>query len=107
MTNCQRTWRLLIGLGMAAGVATVSFAQTQTNAGTAAEPPSVELLLENLKSPKPALRAEAAKQLGICHDRRGVEPLIKALSDEEDSVRQEAAGALGEFKVTQVVEPLL
>jgi len=62
--------------------------------------------LQQLKSSKPEVRAEAAHKLGEAKDKKAVPALIEAMADESASVRIEAARALGAIPHPAAVEPL-
>ena len=62
--------------------------------------------LQQLKSSKPEVRAEAARKLGEARDRKAVPVLIEAVADESASVRIEAARALGAIPHPAAIEPL-
>jgi HEAT repeat protein len=63
--------------------------------------------LGDLSSGLPAVRRQAAVQLGRLGDRAAVPPLIELLQDAESSVRREAARALGELKDKRAVPGLI
>jgi HEAT repeat protein len=62
--------------------------------------------LQQLKSSKPEVRAEAARKLGDSKEKKAVPALIKALADENWSVRIEAGKALGAIVHPAAIEPL-
>ena len=64
-------------------------------------------LLEQLHSPKPALRIEAARELGNSKSREAVEPLIRLLFDSREDVRLAAIEALGEIGSDRATEQLM
>lgn len=68
---------------------------------------AVPYLLEALKSPRKALRAEAAGLLGRIAGPEALEPLLRALQDPERSVREAAASALGEVNDPRAIPALV
>jgi len=63
-------------------------------------------LVASLRDQAPAVRASAAKALGLVRERGAVESLIEALSDHDKDVRQCAATALGSIGDERAVPAL-
>jgi hypothetical protein len=85
---------LVARLRTAEGAEALDLFQRIARAGESALPP----LLEALRDPDPALRANAAYLLGHFRDRRTVPALVAATADPEPAVRYEAAAALLEVQ---------
>ena len=68
---------------------------------------SIEPWIEDLLNEFPAVRRQAAVQLGRLGDRSAVVPLIAALQDGQSAVRREAARALGQLKDERAVPSLI
>ncbi len=64
-------------------------------------------LVDDLRSPLPTVRRQAAIELGRAGDRTGVPALIAALSDTDKGVRREAAKALGAIKDARAADALI
>jgi hypothetical protein len=81
---------------------------TAAVAATPQAPPSPAATerARDLVSTFAAVRANAAKALGLRGERAGVPALVKALGDGEKSVRREAAKALGRIKDARAVASL-
>lgn len=67
----------------------------------------VSLQIGKLNNADPAIRQQAATQLGVFQSSRGVEPLILALNDTQPEVEVSAARSLGEIKDQRALEPLV
>src|SRR5215471_12233649 len=63
-------------------------------------------LIEALRAPEVAARANSAFAMGLVHDERVVEPLVGALSDGDFHVRKMAAWSLGLSGDSRAVGPL-
>jgi beta-lactamase regulating signal transducer with metallopeptidase domain len=66
----------------------------------------LDLLLEMLEDPAPAVRESAARILGRREEREAVPALIGALDDENAGVREHVATALGQVQDERAVQPL-
>jgi HEAT repeat protein len=68
-----------------------------------------EVLLAGLRHPQPENRAEAARILGMRHEKIAVEPLIALLQDEQerDIVKHAVLDALSHIKDQQALQPIL
>ena len=75
----------------------------------ACSPKTISVLIDirKLKSSDPAVRRDAAGELGSKMDRKAVDPLIAALRDQDEGVRRAAAKALGAIGDPRAVEPIL
>jgi HEAT repeat protein len=69
--------------------------------------PSVEPLIEALRTREPVARSNAVWALGIIKDPRTIEPVIAATKDGDPRVREHAAWGLGLKQDARVVEPLI
>jgi HEAT repeat protein len=67
---------------------------------------AIDPLIETLRAPEVAARANSAFALGLVHDERVVEPLVSALSDADFHVRKMAAWSLGLSGDSRAVGPL-
>src|SRR5215471_11782946 len=67
---------------------------------------AIDPLIEALRAPEVAARANSAFALGLVHDERVVEPLVGALSDGDFHVRKMAAWSLGLAGDSRAVGPL-
>lgn len=72
---------------------------------------AIQLLVEALRDPRPAVRREAAAALGQWGDETAVESLVQMVArlkpDENDSVRRSCIGALGRIGGPRAVEALI
>jgi len=69
--------------------------------------PAVPQLIDELKSPDPLARRQAAEALGEIQDSRAVEPLIVLLKDKDALIQRHAVKALGNIKDLRAVDPLI
>jgi len=69
--------------------------------------PLLGRLLENLKSPDPDLRADAAFALGWEGNSEAVIPLIELLYDEEPKVQQTAVNALANLRDDRILDRMI
>ena len=67
----------------------------------------VNIWIQDLKDPIPAVREAAAEALVRLNDTRAVGPLILALDDDDFRVRQNAAVSLGKLNDLRAVDPLI
>jgi len=67
---------------------------------------TVKFLIHNLHYPKPGIREESARILGLWGATRATLPLIKMIDDFDPFVREAAIEALGRLGIKQAVEPL-
>ncbi len=68
---------------------------------------AAKVMLANLKSTDPFVRAGAARTLGDLGNPEAIEPLIGVLNDENLYVRAYTAEALGKFQDSRALHPLI
>lgn len=75
--------------------------------GRSADPVWSPLVLQELSSPSPAMRKEAATAAGELEIRKAIQPLIELLEDVDDGVRDAAIWSLGQLGGEAAEEALL
>jgi HEAT repeat protein len=89
------------------GMAADPTPQTSTPQAASSSKPVSGSDVEDLKNPKPKIRAKAAREIGEAGDPSAVPALISALNDPSANVRRQVVVALASIRVSQALQGLI